>query len=75
MPGLDGLSLLATLRQRECKAVCILVSAYLDEDVKCQARNLGVDRVLEKPVNVGALRRAIGELLPLAEDPAAGTTG
>ncbi len=66
MPGMDGLTLLAELRRREWKARCILVSAYLNDDVRSQARILGVERVLEKPVDVGALREAIHELLPLA---------
>jgi CheY-like chemotaxis protein len=65
MPGLDGLSLLAELRRRECRAHCILISAYLNDDVRNQARNLGVQRVLEKPVDVDALRQAINDLLPL----------
>ncbi len=68
MPGMDGLTLLATLRHRECRARCILVSAYLNEDVRIQARNLGVDRLLEKPVDACALRRTIAELLPLSAD-------
>jgi len=67
MPGMDGLSLLAELRRREWKAHCILVSAYLNDDVRSQARTLGVRRVLEKPVDIGALREAIHDLLPLAE--------
>jgi CheY-like chemotaxis protein len=66
MPGMDGLSLLAELRRREWKARCILISAYLNDDVRSQARILGVERVLEKPVDVGALRQAIHDLLPLA---------
>jgi two-component system response regulator (stage 0 sporulation protein F) len=65
MPGMDGLTLLAKLRQRECQARCILLSAYLNDDVRNQAKMLGVDRVLEKPIDACALRRAIGELLPL----------
>ena len=66
MPGMDGLSLLAELRRRECRARCILISAFLNDDVRQQASNLGVDRVLEKPVDVGALKRTLGELLPLS---------
>ena len=66
MPGMDGLSLLAELRRREWKAHCILISAYLNDDVRSQARILGVKRVLEKPVDIGALRQAIHDLLPLA---------
>ncbi len=68
MPGIDGLSLLAELRRRECRARCILISAYLNDDVRAQARHLGVDRVMEKPVDVCALRKAIQELLPATAD-------
>jgi DNA-binding response OmpR family regulator len=75
MPAMDGLTMLAELRQRECRARCVLVSAFLDTDVRIQARNLGVDRVMEKPVDVGALRRVMGELLPLPEEPPSKAAG
>ncbi len=71
MPGMDGLSLLAELRQRACRARCILISAFLNDDVRDRAAHLGVDRVLEKPVDVQDLRRLIRDLLPLPEAPAA----
>jgi len=64
MPGMDGLSLLAELRKKECRARCILISAFLNDDVRQQAQLLGVDRVLEKPVDVGQLRGALTDLLP-----------
>ena len=65
MPGMDGLSLLAELRSRACRARCILVSAFLNDDVRSRAARLGVDRVLEKPVDACRLRKAIDDLLPL----------
>jgi CheY-like chemotaxis protein len=65
MPGMDGLSLLAELRRRACRARCILVSAFLNDDVRSQAATLGVDRVLEKPVDACHLRRVIDDLLTL----------
>jgi len=65
MPGMDGLSLLAELRRRECRAHCILLSAYLNDDVRSQAKMLGVARILEKPVDACVLREAIHTLLPL----------
>ena len=68
MPGMDGLSLLEELRQRSCRARCILVSAFLNEDVRLRARHLGVDRVLEKPVDACQLRRLIDDLLPVGSD-------
>ena len=65
MPGMDGLSLLAELRRRACRSRCILISAFLNDDVRSRAANLGVDRVLEKPVDAGLLRDVIQDLLPL----------
>ena len=65
MPGMDGLTLLAELRRREFSAPCILISAWLTDDVRSQAKNLGVSRVLDKPVQLPVLRHAIDELLPL----------
>jgi CheY-like chemotaxis protein len=67
MPGMNGLTLLAELRRRSCRARCILVSAFLNDDVRNQAAGLGVDRVLEKPVDVALLRDAILRLLPLGQ--------
>ena len=69
MPGMDGLSLLAELRRRACRARCILVSAFLNDDVRSRAAHLGVDRVLEKPVDASQLRQVINDLLPPAKDP------
>jgi CheY-like chemotaxis protein len=64
MPEMDGLTLLAELRRREFRARCILVSAFLNEGVRQQARHLGVDQILEKPVDVDSLRGVLAELLP-----------
>jgi CheY-like chemotaxis protein len=61
---MDGLELLAQLRRREVRARCILISAFLNDGVRQQARLLGVDRILQKPVDVAALRGAIADLLP-----------
>ena len=64
MPEMDGLTLLAELRRRECRARCILISAFLNDGVRQQAKQLGVDQILEKPVDVGSLRGAMNLLLP-----------
>lgn len=64
MPEMDGLTLLAELRRREVRARCILVSAFLNDGVRQQAKHLGVDQILEKPVDVSSLRGALSELLP-----------
>jgi CheY-like chemotaxis protein len=76
MPGMDGLTLLQALRERSCRARCILVSAFLNEDVRMRAADLGVDRVLEKPVDCCQLRDVIRDLLPArSDDSPSGATG
>ncbi len=64
MPEMDGLTLLAELRRKEFRARCVLVSAFLNDGVRLQAKHLGVDHILEKPVDVSALRGVLSELLP-----------
>jgi CheY-like chemotaxis protein len=75
MPGMDGLSFLAELRRKECRARCILVSAFLNDGVRQQASLLGVDRVLEKPVAADHLRDALADLLPMRGKRAAPPVG
>ena len=64
MPGIDGLSLLAEIRRRDCRAPAILISAYLNDDVKAQADMLGVAHRIEKPVDAHVLREHLFALLP-----------
>ncbi len=75
MPGMDGLTFLAELRRRECHARCLLISAYLTDEVRAQAGNLGVARVLDKPVCIKSLRSTITTLLPVDASQAAGQAG
>jgi|KBSSwiStaDraftv2_1062776.scaffolds.fasta_scaffold104688_2 CheY-like chemotaxis protein len=65
MPGMTGLELLDGLRRTGNGVKCILLSAFLNDEVRRQARELGVDRVLDKPVDVGLLREVLAELLPV----------
>lgn len=66
MPGMNGLALLAELRRREVRARCILLSAFLNDEVRHQARMLGVERILDKPVDVCTLRKTLADMLPVA---------
>jgi CheY-like chemotaxis protein len=75
MPEMDGLTLLAELRRREFRARCVLVSAFLNDGVRQQARHLGVDHILEKPVDVASLRSVLADLLPTEGGRVAGQAG
>jgi CheY-like chemotaxis protein len=69
MPGIDGITLLAELRRREFQGHCILISGFVNEGVRSQADNLGVNQVMNKPVDITRLRGALKELLPVTGVP------
>lgn len=63
MPRLDGLSLLATLRQsRQATLPILMTSAYTT--IESQARSLGVTAFLVKPFSISQLTALLKMLLP-----------
>lgn len=62
MPEMDGLELIARLRQEMPDVICVIVSGYSDfEYMKAAIRNNAVDYLL-KPVNPEELRLLLGRL-------------
>jgi DNA-binding NtrC family response regulator len=64
MPGINGLELLRMLRVRNFNAAAVLVTAFATPEMLEKARQLGIRRVLSKPVNVSQLMEAVEESLP-----------
>ena len=69
MPVMDGLELVAVLRERGIAAPAIIITGRTNKVLEAQAAKLGVRQVLEKPLSDGALVAAIRSALPA---PAAG---
>jgi FixJ family two-component response regulator len=69
MPVMDGLELVAVLRERGVVAPAIIITGRTNKGLEDQAAKLGVRQVLEKPLSDGALVAAIRSALPV---PAAG---
>jgi CheY-like chemotaxis protein len=64
MPRLDGLALLATLRQsRQATLPILMISASIS--IQPQARSLGVTDFLVKPFSIPQLTAILTALLPL----------
>jgi FixJ family two-component response regulator len=59
MPHMTGLELLQQLAQRGILTPSLLITGAHDQDVARQALDLGVMRVLEKPIPTGELLRFI----------------
>lgn len=63
MPGMDGLELSRELKRLAPTMVAILITGYADPETEQQAAQIGVWRVLSKPVN-------IDRLMPLVQQAA-----
>ena len=66
MPGMDGLQLYRELKRRSASTVAILITGFADAETHERAEQLGVWRILPKPVDVPALLPMISEA---AEQP------
>ena len=66
MPGMDGLQLYRELKRRSASTVAILITGFADSETRARAEQLGVWRILPKPVDVPALLPLISEA---AEQP------
>lgn len=62
LPDLDGLSLIAALRERGVRSPAILTTTNPDERTRRAAALAGVS-IVEKPLLTGELRSRIGELI------------
>jgi CheY-like chemotaxis protein len=62
MPGTNGLEATRLIRTERPDQTVILYSAYLDDEVRAQAREAGVSACIAKPAGVEALATEISAL-------------
>jgi CheY-like chemotaxis protein len=67
MPGMDGLELLAEVKQRFPNLPVMMVTAYGDDDRRRRARALGACDFIPKPVDFDQLKEQLRQL-PAAAD-------
>ena len=63
MPKLTGMDVLCVLRLARRKTPLILITAFGDEAIRAEARELGASAVLDKPFDVDELRAAIQRVI------------
>jgi len=63
MPALDGLEFIDELRKRGSQVPVIMITATANPEIECRAAELGIQRVLRKPLSHQALLGTIGEVL------------
>ncbi|MCU7922880.1 MAG: PAS domain-containing protein [Candidatus Thiodiazotropha sp. (ex Dulcina madagascariensis)] len=65
MPGLTGTELLKEARQLRPGLPVILCTGHSDQVDEASASRFGIQRYLEKPIDIQALRHAVESLIPL----------
>jgi len=73
MPGTDGITLAARVRQLYPRTVIIMITAYGDETLREQAARASIQRVLDKPVGLAQVRCVALEALGRVEEHAVET--
>lgn len=64
MPGATGLELLSYLRDSDWPVRVILMSAFLNDDVRVEARRLGAAAVLSKPLDLDEFVKTVRGVAP-----------
>src|SRR5258708_10332397 len=67
MPGMDGLQLLAQIKQRRPDLPVMMVTAYGDDDRRRHADELGAFEFVTKPVDFIRLKEQLRELPTTAD--------
>jgi CheY-like chemotaxis protein len=62
MPGMDGLELLAEIKQRRPDLPVVMVTAYGDNDRRRRADELGAVEFITKPVDFDLLKEQLRQL-------------
>jgi CheY-like chemotaxis protein len=68
MPGMDGLTLLAEVKQRFPHLPVMMVTAYGDDERRRRASVLGASEFLTKPVDFDSLKTRLRQLPSAAAD-------
>lgn len=59
MPSIDGIQVVAALREQGSTAKCIMISQVSNKELIMKAYNAGVDFFISKPINVIEIKRVI----------------
>lgn len=65
MPGLDGLQLLAAIKDINPRTPVVLISGYGDTETVVSALKTGAENFLAKPIRIDMLRRVVAQSLSL----------
>lgn len=63
MPGMDGLEVLAELREYDPEVKVLILSSIVQPEIEAQARELGAAGVLEKPYDAKRIQAVLDQII------------
>lgn len=69
LPGMNGLELLETLRERGSDMPTLLITGHGDQEMESQARRLGAQGLLQKPFQFAELAKSVQSAIESQADP------
>ena len=63
LPGMDGLDFLNTVQNKDGHPIKILISAYIEEKIESEAKQIGVHAVISKPFTTEAIEAALSRII------------
>ena len=69
MPGMDGLEVLRTTKERHPTTATIMLTGYPSRESADAALSLGAEDYIVKPLNLDTLKRLVSKVLSRHEDP------
>jgi CheY-like chemotaxis protein len=65
MPGASGLEVLTDLRRRDWATQVVIISAFVDDELRRAAYKLGAAAVLSKPLRIDELIDTVSKAVPI----------
>lgn len=69
MPGMDGMTLAARVREMYPSTVIVLVTAYSSDELREQAARVSIQHILDKPVKLSDVRTVAMQVLGHTDPP------
>jgi DNA-binding NtrC family response regulator len=75
LPGMDGLTFSKKIQKMRPDAVKILITAYKTKEVVSEARQIGIQDLIDKPFTIGTIEDSLSRLIQSNEKQTQSITG
>lgn len=63
LPGMDGLAFLKRIQKTQQHAMKVLITSYRQEEIVSEAKNMGINGIIEKPFDTDIIEESLSQLI------------